>query len=74
MDENAIKEILSKENAEFKKMVAHHRECEEELEKLKRKKILTVEDELKVKDLKKSKLVLKDKMYTLMSEFRGSKL
>ena len=72
MDENTIKEILSKENAEFKQMVIHHRECEEELEKLGRKKILSGEDELKVKDLKKRKLILKDRMYVLMSEYRGS--
>ena len=72
MDENALKEILSKENAEFKQMNVLHRAYEEELEKLELKKILTEEDVLKVKDLKKKKLVLKDKMYVLMSEYRGS--
>lgn len=71
MDEKALKEILSRENAEFRQIVEQHRKCDEELEILKGKKILTGEDEQKIKDLKKKKLVLKDKMYVIMSDFQG---
>jgi len=43
------------------------------LEALMAKSFLTEEDELEVKELKKRKLALKDRMYLIMAEFRKSK-
>jgi uncharacterized protein YdcH (DUF465 family) len=72
MEENALKEMLSQKNAEFKQALEQHQKCEEELESLRSKRILTAEDERKIKDLKKRKLGLKDRMYAMMSEYRSS--
>jgi uncharacterized protein YdcH (DUF465 family) len=72
MDEKTLREILSKENPAFKQILEQHQKCDEELEKLKGKKILSGEEEQKIRDMKKKKLRLKDKMYALMSAYRDS--
>ncbi|MDH7511972.1 MAG: YdcH family protein [Clostridiales bacterium] len=73
MDENELKEFLLKENEDFKKLYQEHQSCDKKLKTLMAKGFLTGEDELKVKELKKRKLALKDRMYLMMAEFRKSK-
>ena len=72
MDEKELKELLLCENDEFRKTSEGHQDCEEELKRLNKKPCLTDEEESLVKDLKKKKLALKDKMYVMMFEYRKS--
>lgn len=74
MDEKKLKEILLKESDEFKKAFEEHQIYENELKIFAQKEFLTPQEELKEKELKKKKLALKDKMYTLMSQYHKSRL
>ena len=68
MNEHELKEILLRENGEFRKVFEDHRTCELELEKLRLKTHVTEADALAEREIKKRKLVLKDRMYQLMLE------
>jgi uncharacterized protein len=70
MDEKALKELMLKENADFRKLYDDHQACEKRLEGLQRKSFLNEEETLEVRELKKRKLALKDRMYLMMAEFR----
>jgi uncharacterized protein YdcH (DUF465 family) len=72
MEEKEIKERLLKENKEFRKTFDQHQELEKKLSKFQAKSYLTEEEKLEEKQLKKNKLLLKDKMYYMMTEFRKS--
>ena len=72
MEEKELKELLLKENEEFKKAYNKHQQHERKLEKFKKKSFLTEEEKLEEKELKKKKLALKDRMYYLMTEYRKS--
>ena len=72
MQENEIKEVLLNENEEFKKAFQRHQGYEKKIEVFKKKGFLSDEEKLKLKELKKKKLALKDKMYYLMTEYRKS--
>lgn len=72
MEEREIKEILLKENEEFRKMYRKHQQCEKRLEEFKKKGFLSEEEKLEEKEMKKRKLALKDKMYYLMTGYRKS--
>ncbi len=65
-----IKEILLVENEEFRKIAFKHRELDEEIEKLSKKKYLTPEEQLKEAELKKQKLALKDKLLYFIEEYK----
>jgi uncharacterized protein YdcH (DUF465 family) len=73
MEEKAIKELLLKENKEFRKAFDQHQKLEKKLAKFHVKNYLTEEEKLKEKQLKKNKLLLKDKMYYMMVEFRKTR-
>ncbi len=66
MDENELKELLARENPDFRRVLEEHRACEASLEGLKAKPFLTEAERLEEKDLKKRKLALKDRMYQMM--------
>lgn len=66
MDENELKELLARENPDFRRVSEEHRTCEAALEGLKAKPFLTDAETLEEKELKKRKLALKDRMYQLM--------
>ncbi|MGZ4886079.1 MAG: hypothetical protein ACXVI6_05300 [Candidatus Aminicenantales bacterium] len=68
MNEYELKEILLRESGEFRKAFEDHRTCELELEKLRLKTHVTEADALAEREIKKRKLVLKDRMYQLMLE------
>jgi uncharacterized protein YdcH (DUF465 family) len=70
MDEQALKELMLRENADFRKLYEDHQECEKRLEILQIKSFLSEEEKLEERELKKRKLGLKDKMYLMMAEFR----
>ena len=72
MDENALKERMLKENAEFKRLFEQHQRHEKQLAEFKGKTHLTDVERLEEKELKKRKLALKDKMYLLMRDFQKS--
>jgi uncharacterized protein len=72
MDENALKERMLKENAEFKKLFEEHQNHEKKLAEFKGKPYLTDVERLKEKELKKRKLALKDRMYLMMRDFQKS--
>jgi uncharacterized protein YdcH (DUF465 family) len=72
MDEKQLKQLLLKENQEFRRLYEEHQSYEKKLEKFKSKSFLTEEEELEERELKKRKLALKDRMYLLMAEFRKS--
>lgn len=72
MREEELKKLLLKENEEFRKASKLHQQYEKKLEKLKAKSFLTEAEKQEEKELKKKKLILKDKMYFLMSEYKKS--
>jgi len=72
MREEELKKLMLKENEEFRKANKLHQQYEKKLEKLKTKSYLTESERQEEKELKKKKLILKDKMYFLMSEYKKS--
>lgn len=72
MEEREIKEMLLKENKEFKKAYQLHQRYEKKLEEFKKKEFLSEKEKHEERELKKRKLILKDKMYYMMTEYRKS--
>lgn len=72
MEEHDIKELLLKESDAFRKVYEEHKACEKELEKFHAKGFLTETEKLAEKEIKKTKLVLKDRMYVMIAERRKS--
>ncbi len=70
MNEEKLKELLLRENPDFKKLYLEHQACEKKLEVFKGQGYLTEEEKTEERELKKRKLALKDRMYLLMAEFR----
>ena len=69
MDEQALKELLLRENAEFRRAHEDHQACERALESLRGKGHPTADDANEERELKKKKLSLKDRMYRLKSDY-----
>jgi uncharacterized protein YdcH (DUF465 family) len=72
MEERELKERMLRENEEFRRVFEEHRNFDRALEALRRKSAPSEEDLLAEKELKKKKLALKDRMYLMMAEYRGS--
>jgi hypothetical protein len=72
MDEKELKQRLSRENPEFKQVLDLHREYEQRLQELSDKTYMTDDEERELKELKKKKLVLKDRMYFWMTQYQKS--
>lgn len=68
MDEKQLKELLLRENAEFRKAHDDHQSCEKALEAIRAKPHLTEAEADEERELKKRKLALKDRMYHIMLE------
>jgi hypothetical protein len=68
MDEQELKELLFRENAEFRRAHDDHSDCERALETIRGKAHLSVAEVDEERELKKKKLALKDRMYRLMSD------
>lgn len=69
MDEQEVKELLLKENAEFRRAHDDHQSCEKAIDAIRGKSRLSPADADEERELKKKKLVLKDRMYRLMAEY-----
>jgi uncharacterized protein YdcH (DUF465 family) len=69
MDEQELKELLLRENAEFRRAHNDHGDCERALETIRGKTHLSVAEVDEERELKKKKLALKDRMYRLMSDY-----
>jgi len=72
MDENELKQLLSRESPEFKEVFDLHQQYEQRLQELSDKIYITDGEERELKELKKKKLVLKDRMYFWMSQYQKS--
>ena len=73
MDEKALKELMLRENTDFRRLHEEHQASEKRLEDLQSKSFLTEEEKLEERELKKRKLALKDRMYLMMAEFRKTR-
>jgi uncharacterized protein len=69
MDEQRIKERLLEANPEFRRLHEEHRRHEERLVELAAAPFLSQDDLIHEKELKKLKLVLKDKMALMISDY-----
>jgi len=59
--EDKLVQKLLEEDDEFRNLFSEHRQLDEKVAVLENKEILSVEDELEIKQFKKLKLSLKDK-------------
>ncbi len=74
MRETEIKELLINNNAEFKKIYDEHQNYEKELDKFKEKHYLTNNEEILIKEIKKKKLRLKDKMQEMIENYENKEV
>jgi len=70
MDRTAIIEKLRSDNIEFKRIHDKHQSYERELEGFHNRLHLSTEEEIHAKEIKKNKLMLKDKMEVFISKYR----
>ncbi|MCH7926490.1 MAG: DUF465 domain-containing protein [Candidatus Dadabacteria bacterium] len=68
--EDKLVQKLLEEDDEFRNLFSEHRQLDEKVAILENKEILSVEDELKIKQFKKLKLSLKDKMQNKIKELK----
>ncbi len=66
MKEEELKEILARENDEFRELYQQHQEYERRIEKLLSRIALTSDEKTEVKKLKKLKLRVKDRMHEIL--------
>lgn len=72
MDTDQIKELLAREDVEFRSMLEEHHRYEEKLAILADKHNLSTDEEIEEKTLKKRKLFLKDRMFERMRSFEAT--
>lgn len=68
--EDKLVQKLLEEDDEFRNLFSEHRQLDEKVAVLEKKEILSVEDELEIKQFKKLKLSLKDKMQKKIKELK----
>ena len=71
MDQETLIERLMAENEEFRRLREEHRRHDGELEGLKRTASLSAEQEWRITELKKLKLMAKDRMETIIRQARA---
>jgi hypothetical protein len=69
MDEQELKELLLRENPDFRQAHDDHQACARALDVFSAKAYLSVAEADEERELKKKKLALKDRMYRLMSDY-----
>jgi len=67
---NSLRERLIKENKQFRRLYNKHRDYEQRLEELNRRLYLNEKERTKEKNIKKQKLILKDKMEKIFKEYQ----
>ena len=70
MDKEFVKRFAEKYE-DIKNLLNKHQELEKEVEELNKKRYLTVEDEKRLKLLKKEKLQIKEEIYALIKKYEG---
>ena len=68
--EAELRDQLLKENAEYRRLAAEHQSYDDQLEGLNHKHFLSEEERLQERTLKKKKLMLKDRMYSMVQQYR----
>ena len=68
--EDKLVQKLLEEDDEFRNLFSEHRQLDEKVAVLENKETLSVEDELEIKQFKKLKLSLKDKMQKKIKELK----
>ncbi len=66
-----IKEMLIKENFDFKRLYSEHQNYEKRLGQLQGRSYLTSEEEREMTEMKKKKLNLKDQMQIFIEQYRA---
>lgn len=70
MNDEEVKELLRKENEEFKKLDEEHRGLKALLAEMDKKVYLSADEEMERKRLQKLKLFKKDKMAELIRDYK----
>jgi uncharacterized protein YdcH (DUF465 family) len=70
MDKEVVKEF-SKRYPEIKELFEKHQALENEVAQISQKAYLTPDEELKVKQLKREKLYIKEQIYKLIKKYEG---
>ena len=70
LTDSAIAERLRESNHEFRELEDAHRQLDVELEELKKRHVLTPQEEIAKKQLQKEKLAKKDRMAELIRQYR----
>jgi uncharacterized protein YdcH (DUF465 family) len=71
-DTQALIERLTAENHEFRKLREEHRKYEDELAQLNSRGFLTPDQQWRVSELKKLKLIAKDRMEAIIRQARAA--
>ena len=71
MNQESLIERLVAENEEFRRLREEHRQHDVELEELKGTALLSVEQEWRITELKKLKLMAKDRMEAIIRQARA---
>lgn len=64
-----VREYLARTDGEFRRLYEKHQEFEQELQALAKKGFLSSEEELKVAEVKKKKLSVKDQMLLIAKKY-----
>ena len=65
-----IKDTLIKESIDFKRIHEQHQDFERRLDQLIKRPFITAEEEREIIEIKKQKLLLKDRMQLAIDQFR----
>ncbi len=71
-DQEPLIERLAAENEEFRRLREEHRGYEQELDELKRRPFLSADQQWRISELKKLKLIAKDRMEAITRQTRHS--
>ncbi len=69
LTESQVKDVLYKESTDFRELKDQHANFDTQLQQLMKKGKLTAEDELSIANIKKQKLLLKDRMYSMIRDY-----
>ena len=72
MDQETLIERLTAENEEFRRLRSEHQAYDRELEALKRTAPLSADQQWRMSELKKLKLMAKDRMETIIRHVRSA--
>jgi len=72
LTEAQAKEVLYRDNKDFRELKDKHANFDMQLQQLLKKGKLSEEDELQVANIKKQKLMLKDRMYAMIRDYMKS--